>query len=54
MRVNVGSCGKGVGCVTGSELEGDAVEEVVIAVDVPSSSVLEAMPKSAVVVAEST
>ena len=44
MRVEAGSCGTGVGCVTASEVESDTDED----------SVLEGMPKSAVVVAEST
>lgn len=57
MRVDAGSCGNGVGCVAGtdvdgeSDTEGDAEEEVVT----PSAVVvLEEMPKSAVVVPEST
>ena len=59
MRVDAGSCGKGVGCVTGSDAEIDADEEVVSTsvdevLDVPGGSVLEEMPNSAVEVAEST
>lgn len=59
IHVDAGSCGKGVGCVAGSDTEGDADEELVSAsddevLDVPGGSVLEAMPKSAVEVAEST
>lgn len=49
MRVEEGSCGKGFGCVAESDEEAD-VDEVLV----PSSSVLEEMPKSAVEVAEST
>lgn len=59
MRVDAGSCGKGDGCVTGSDAEDDAdredddtsVDEVL---EAPACWVLVAMPKSAVVVAEST
>jgi hypothetical protein len=59
MRVDAGSCGKGVGCVAGSDAEIDADDEVVSTsidevLDVPGGSVLEEIPKSAVVVAEST
>jgi hypothetical protein len=59
MRVDTGSWGKGVGCTTGSDAEIAADEEVVNAsidevLDVPGGSLLRDMPKSAVVVAEST
>lgn len=59
MRVDAGSCGKGVGCLTGSDAESDADEEAVSAsvdevLDVPGGSAPEVMPKSAVLVAEST
>ena len=59
MRVEAGSCGKGVGCVAGSIVESDTDEEVVSAsggevLGVPGGSELEEMPKSAVIVAEST
>ena len=59
MRVDTGSWGKGVGCVTGSDAEIDADEEVISTsvdevLDVPGGSVLKEMPNSAVEVAEST
>lgn len=50
IRVDAGSCGKGVGCVAGSDVEGD-VDEVL---DVPGGWVLEVMPNNTVVVSGST
>ena len=50
MRVDVGSCGKEVGCIAEEEVVSASIDEVL---DVPGGSVLEGMPKSAVVVPES-
>ena len=58
MRVDAGSCGNGVGCVAGTDVESVVDEEVENTsidevLDVLGGSVLEEMPSNAVVVAES-
>jgi hypothetical protein len=63
-RVDVGSCGNGVGCIAGSDNESEADEEVVVStsvmevvivvviVDVSGGWVLEVVPNAVIIVPE--